>query len=112
MRYGKFVGEQLIVHDSYKPLTLSDGSTVFTNDPAVLLPMGYKLLIYTESQPPEGYHAAGFTWTESTDAIIQVWQYEAAEPEPESLETQVTELRATVQMLTDCILEMSEVVYE
>lgn len=119
MKYAKMVNGTLCYHNKDNPL-IFNGSTVVTSNSELLLLSGYKAVVYTPPSPPEGYQVSSFNWTETDTQYVQTWTYElipeevyenSIEERLEIVETAVSVNEETTNMLLDCILEMSEIVY-
>ena len=126
MIFGKITANgELERHSIHNPIILKNGSMLVSGDPDVLLPYGYKKVIYTAPPEQEGYYA-DFTWKETDTEIVQMWElFEIEDDGPQSMEERmigvensIDELsmntannEETINMLVDCILEMSEIVY-
>lgn len=98
-----------------KTITL-DGKTINNPLPEELEQLGYKPVVYTDmsTEVTDGKHWES-EWTEGETEIKQVWKLveDTVYPEPEPLpEERITKLEEQSQFLTECLLEMSEAVYE
>lgn len=124
--FGKMVDGKLYIHSINNPIHKEDGTLLVSGDATLLLSYGYKKIIYTEPPFQEGYRAQ-CSWNETEHEYIQTWtlvEDEQIEEEStfedrlEGVEGSVTELSATLavneettNMLLECILEMSEILY-
>lgn len=93
-----------------------DGRTINNPYPEELEQLGYKPVVYTDmpTEVTEGKHWES-EWTEGETEIKQAWKLveDTVYPEPEPLpEERITKLEEQNQFLTECLLEMSEAVYE
>ena len=101
MKYGKIVDGQLIV--AHMPLQTPSGS-LSTNDPATLLSLGYKRLVYTPAPDPAG-GTLSVSWAEGDTEITRTWTVTpAADMEPDISDT-------TLDLLVDheyrlCMIEL------
>ena len=66
--FGKLIDGEL--RGAPRPIKTADGD-VFTNDPALLLQYGYKLII-TAEYPSDGKSYIS-SWAETETEIVQVW---------------------------------------
>lgn len=113
-KLAKLIDGTLMYHGVNNPILLDNGKTLLTTDENVMRLHGYKEVVYTEPLPEEGYIVGDFVWEETETQIIQRWNYiEYTEPieEKSELETRVDDMDDTISMLTECILEMSSVIY-
>ena len=97
-----------------KTITL-DGKSINNPLPEELEQLGYKPVVYTDmpTEVTEGKHWES-EWEEG-DVIRQVWKLveDPVYPEPEPTpEERIKKLEEQNQFLTECLLEMSEAVYE
>lgn len=59
-----------------------DGWQILNPTPEQLAAAGYKPVVYTDTPvAPDGYYAEAY-WTETEEAIVQVWRLEELPPEP------------------------------
>jgi hypothetical protein len=98
-----------------KTITL-DGKAINNPLPEELEQLGYKPVVYTDmpTEVTEGKHWEA-EWTEGETEIKQIWKLveDPVYPEPEPTpEERITKLEEQNQFLTECLLEMSEAVYE
>lgn len=93
-----------------------DGKSINNPLPEELEQLGYKPVVYTDmpTEVTEGKHWES-EWEEGETEIKQVWKLveDPVYPEPEPTpEERITKLEEQNQFLTECLLEMSEAVYE
>lgn len=119
-RYAKKINENLIYHSAKNPIILENGDFLLTTNKDVLLSYGYKEVICVSPTPEEGYYAVSYDWVETDTQYVQTWIYEpipeipyepSVEERLDNVETAVSVNEETTNMLLDCILEMSEIVY-
>lgn len=110
--FGKLINGKLEVLD-WRKIFVVDGASVHSRDPEFLLSQGYKQIIYTSPEPKEGYVADNYTWEETETQLIQKWNHvEVIELEEKSeLEVRIDDMNDTISMLTECVLEMSSMIY-
>ena len=73
MNYAKVVNGDLL----YAPRTLSTESVVVYNPmPELLIAQGYRPVQYTQRPEAEAGYVAVPGWTETEDAVIQLWTLE------------------------------------
>lgn len=109
--YGKIIDGVLIMKQYSTPIQV-DGVSYITDDEDLIKKAGWKKLVYVTPSPKIGYQPVDYTWAENETTITQVWEYtEIIVDTSPSLEEQVAELKEQNDILLQCILEMSEIVY-
>ena len=98
-KYGKLVDGNLCVMP-WNTIHNINGVNTVLNDPAALLALGYKQIVFT--QPPEAQDgfAAVSHWAENDTSLVQVWEMAAAPVNP----TPTTEER--LEALEAAMLEL------
>lgn len=112
MKFGKLIDGVLVVKKYSTPIVV-DGISYITSDENLCRQAGYKEVVYIEPTPEEGYNAVSYDWIETDTQIIQTWTYEeeVIVPYEETVEGRVDNLELTNDMLIECILEITEVIY-
>ena len=111
--FGKITNGIVETHSIYNPIINEDGSLLVTGDAEILLQYGYKKMIYTDAPVKEGYYAES-KWVEGETEYTQEWtllEEEKTIDETALLEERIAANEETTNMLLDCILEMSELLY-
>jgi len=110
-KFGKMVDGKPELLD-WRSVFVVDGVSIHSRAPEFLLSQGYKPVIFNTPETRVGYVADSFSWEETDAAIVRVWNYsEYTGTEEDVLEKRVNDMSETISMLTDCLLEMSEIIY-
>lgn len=112
MKYGKLENGYI----QYAPTTVIwQGHIVNNPDETKLKELGYlpikKVDMPQDAQQGQHYESS---WEQSETEIVQVWKLVKNEPIPEippTLEERMDELKNENQFLSQCLMEMSEIVY-
>jgi hypothetical protein len=83
-KYGKLIDGVLKLHGPDFPIVNKGGGVTVTNDPKLLTAHGFKPVIESAAEPPEGYVPTGYVptgyvWEETDVDIRPRWEYAPAE---------------------------------
>lgn len=101
-KYGKLIDGVLRLHGVDFPIRTEDGGVIVTNDPTLLAAHGFKPVVGSVAQPPDGYTPAGYVWEETDTEIRARWNYEPTET-PDNTPTVEERLEAVELLLLEML---------